>query len=63
MRKRYFRAHLYGDMNSPLANKPFADVFDARKPLPPSVAPDVAREIMASGGDKLARGVSARRPS
>lgn len=59
MRKRYFRAHLYGDMDSPLANKPYADVFDADKPLPPSVAPDVAREIMTSGGERLARGVEA----
>ena len=56
-RKRYYRSSLYGDMDSVLANKPYADVFDAQKALPPSVAPDVAREIVRSGGERLARGV------
>ena len=59
MRQRYWRAHIYGDMDTPMANKPHADVFDPKKPVPPSIAAEVASEVMDAGGLRLRRGVNA----
>jgi hypothetical protein len=59
MRQRYWRAHIYGDMDTPMANKPHADVFDPKKPVPPSIAAEVASEVIEAGGLRLRRGVNA----